>query len=168
MAKRKAGSQIGSLTPDHKKSRIDSNFVHADEVRYTIGKLSTRATTLLQTSSRSEVWARSYGPQSCENPTLVVSGLPFRNPRTKRPFGCGPCEDAQRILYGGRWWLPLSLGRGESCESKVACGLSWHQRCCNIVLTKLWLVGCRSDWVNKLLVTLPSPILELQHAPLPL
>jgi len=23
----------------------------------------------------------------------------------------------QRILYGGRWWLPLSPGRGESSES---------------------------------------------------
>jgi hypothetical protein len=33
----------------------------------------------------------------------------------------------QRILYGGRWWLPLSPGRGESSESKVARGLSQHQ-----------------------------------------
>jgi hypothetical protein len=24
----------------------------------------------------------------------------------------------QRILYGGRWWLPPSPGRGESCVSK--------------------------------------------------
>jgi hypothetical protein len=29
----------------------------------------------------------------------------------------------QRILYGGRWWLPPSPGRGESNESvlPVAC-----------------------------------------------
>jgi hypothetical protein len=29
----------------------------------------------------------------------------------------------QRILYGGRWWLPLSLGYGESSEYvlPVAC-----------------------------------------------
>jgi hypothetical protein len=29
----------------------------------------------------------------------------------------------QKILYGGRWWLPLNLGRGESNESMlpVAC-----------------------------------------------
>jgi hypothetical protein len=26
----------------------------------------------------------------------------------------------QKILYGGRWWLPPSLGHGELCESKVA------------------------------------------------
>jgi hypothetical protein len=30
----------------------------------------------------------------------------------------------QRLLYGGRWWLPPGLGHGESCKSRVACGLS--------------------------------------------
>jgi hypothetical protein len=34
----------------------------------------------------------------------------------------------QRILYGGRWWLPPSPSRGESSESKVARGLSQHQK----------------------------------------
>jgi hypothetical protein len=63
-------------------------------------------------------------PQSCGSPTLVVSGLSFGSPKTKKPFGCGPREEAQRILYGGRWWFPSSLGHGESCESKVARGLS--------------------------------------------
>jgi hypothetical protein len=63
-------------------------------------------------------------PQSYGSPTLAISGLPFGSPGTKRPFGCGPRGEAQRILYGGRWWLPPSLGRGESCESKVARDLS--------------------------------------------
>jgi hypothetical protein len=44
--------------------------------------------------------------------------------RDKKPFGCRCCGITQRILYGGRWWLPLSPGCGESCESRVACGLS--------------------------------------------
>jgi len=39
----------------------------------------------------------------------------------KKPFGCGCHGEAQSILYGGRWWLPSSLGYG---ESKVAHGLS--------------------------------------------
>jgi hypothetical protein len=47
MAKRKAGSQIDSLTPDHKKSGIDPTSMREDEVQYTVGKLSMRATTLL-------------------------------------------------------------------------------------------------------------------------
>jgi len=42
-------------------------------------------------------------PQSHDNPTLTISGFPFGAPGTKRPFGCGPCGDAHRILYGGRW-----------------------------------------------------------------
>jgi hypothetical protein len=41
----------------------------------------------------------------------------------KKPFGCKCCGQTQRILYGGRWWLSPSLGRGESSESvlPVAC-----------------------------------------------
>ncbi len=35
----------------------------------------------------------------------------------KEPFGCGCCGVMKKILYGGRWWLPPSLGRGESNES---------------------------------------------------
>jgi len=36
----------------------------------------------------------------------------------KELFGCRCGGELKRILYGGRWWLPLSLGRGESSESK--------------------------------------------------
>jgi hypothetical protein len=60
MAKRKVGSQTGSLTPDHYKSGIDPTPVCADGVQHIIGRLSTKATSLLQTSSQSEVWANSY------------------------------------------------------------------------------------------------------------
>jgi len=47
MAKIKAESQIDNLTPDNKKSGIDLTSVHADGVRYTIGKILMIATTLL-------------------------------------------------------------------------------------------------------------------------
>jgi len=46
----------------------------------------------------------------------------------KKPFGCKCGGELQRILYGGRWWLPSSPGHGESSESKVAHGLSQHQK----------------------------------------
>jgi hypothetical protein len=41
----------------------------------------------------------------------------------KTIFRCGCRGVTQRILYGGRWWLPPSPGRGESSESVllVAC-----------------------------------------------
>ncbi len=35
------GSQIGNLTPDHKKLGIDLTSMRANGVQYTIGKLST-------------------------------------------------------------------------------------------------------------------------------
>jgi len=60
--------------------------------------------------------------------------------REKVPFGCGSCGVTQRILYGGRWWLPPNPGRGESSESKVARGLSQHQMDAEWVLTNLRLV----------------------------
>ncbi len=47
MAKRKIKSQIGSLTLDHKKLVIDPIFLCAGNMQHTVGKLLTRATTLL-------------------------------------------------------------------------------------------------------------------------
>jgi hypothetical protein len=61
MTKRKAGSQIGNLTPNHKKSGIDSISLRAGGMRHTIEKLSMRDTTLFQTSSSSEAYTQSYG-----------------------------------------------------------------------------------------------------------
>jgi hypothetical protein len=51
-------------------------------------------------------------------------GTPPWESRDKKPFRCRCRGEAQRILYGGRWWLPPSPGCGESCESRVARGLS--------------------------------------------
>jgi hypothetical protein len=61
MAKRRAGSQIGNLTSDQKKSGIDPIYLAVDDMPNIVGKLSTRATTLLHTTLRSEVCSQSYG-----------------------------------------------------------------------------------------------------------
>jgi hypothetical protein len=61
MAKRKAESQISSLTPNHKKFRIDPIYLATEGMQHTIGKLWTRATTLLETTLPSEVCSQSYG-----------------------------------------------------------------------------------------------------------
>jgi hypothetical protein len=58
-------------------------------------------------------------------------GTPLWESQEKEPFGCKCGGELQRILYGGRWWLPPSPGRGESSESKVA-------RCRNPTLRELW------------------------------
>ncbi len=60
MPKKKARSQTDNLTPDHQKLGIGPTSSCAGGVQHAIGNLSTRATSLLQTSSQSEVWAKNY------------------------------------------------------------------------------------------------------------
>jgi hypothetical protein len=56
--------------------------------------------------------------QSPGTPTRDSFGTPTWESWEKEPFECSLHGETQRILYGGRWWLPLSLGRGEYCVSK--------------------------------------------------
>jgi hypothetical protein len=56
--------------------------------------------------------------QRPRTPTRDNFGTPTWESREKEPFGCSLGGELQRILYGGRWWLPLSPGRGESFVSK--------------------------------------------------
>jgi hypothetical protein len=71
------------------------------------------------------------GVMNCQNPGSrnrgsfgTVSGLLFGSPGKKCHWDVGAAGVTQRILYGGRWWLPPSPGRGEFCESKIARGSS--------------------------------------------
>jgi len=59
------------------------------------------------------------GPQSHRSFNFRNFGTPIWESRDKMPFGCGPRGEAQSILQRGRWWLPPSLGYGESCESEL-------------------------------------------------
>jgi hypothetical protein len=82
---------------------------------------------------------------------------PIWESRDKMTFGCWPYGQTYKILWGGRWWLPPSLGRGEFCESVFTRGSSMHQKCSNYALTNLLFGLCKSMWIIELLVTLPSP-----------
>ncbi len=93
--------------------------------------------------------------QSLGSSTWDNFGTPFWESREKMPFGCGSCGVTQRILYGGRWWLPPSPGRGESSESKVARGLSQHQMDTKWFLTNLGLV-LDAGSCNNIIVLRPS------------
>jgi hypothetical protein len=55
--------------------------------------------------------------QNPGSPNRESFGTPPWESRDKKPFGCSLHGRTQRILYGGRWWLPPSSGRGESSES---------------------------------------------------
>jgi hypothetical protein len=70
----------------------------------------------------------------------TVSRLHFGSHGTKSHSGVGAVEQHREYYMGGRWWLPPSLGRGESSESKVARDLSQHQKGAEWVLTNLSLV----------------------------
>jgi len=78
--------------------------------------------------------------QSPKSPNRNSFGTPLWESREKVSFGCKCGRKAQRILYGGRWWLPPSPSRGESSESRVAHGLCQHREGSECDLTNL-LVG---------------------------
>jgi len=63
-------------------------------------------------------WTLQSGVMSSQSrgtPTRDNFGTPIWESWEKVPFGCSPRGELQRIHYGGRWWLPPSPGRGESC-----------------------------------------------------
>jgi hypothetical protein len=78
--------------------------------------------------------------QSPRSPNRDSFETPFWESREKEPFGCRCGGVMQRILYGGRWWLPPSPGCGESNESvlPMACPNTKSDPECG--LTTLWLV----------------------------
>jgi len=81
--------------------------------------------TLESSQRKLQLWFRARPNLSSGRGALIVQspGTPthdsFETPtwesREKEPFGCSLDGELQNILYGGRWWLPPSPGRGESC-----------------------------------------------------
>jgi hypothetical protein len=67
-------------------------------------------------------------------------GTPTWESREKEPFACSPRNVAQRILYGGRWWLPPSPGRGVSCGPKCPWLVPTSKGVSECELTTLWCV----------------------------
>jgi hypothetical protein len=75
-----------------------------------------------------QLWFKLHSNRRLEPWVMSVqsSGIPTRDSfrtqtweyQEKEPFGCGSRRVTHRILYGGRWWLPPNLGRGESSVSK--------------------------------------------------
>jgi hypothetical protein len=103
-------------------------------------------------SSRGELqlWFRPHSNQKSEPGVVSVQspksstrdnfGTPTWESREKESFGCGSHGVTQRILYGGRWWLPPSPGRGESNVSKCPWLVPTPKGVPECELTLLWLV----------------------------
>jgi len=101
MAKKRAGNQIGNLTPDHLKSGIDPIFLCVGGVRHIVEKLSTRATTLFQTSSQSKVCTQSYGaPKLRESQLWQLRDSHLGVPRQKNHLDVSLVE-RHKIYYKG-------------------------------------------------------------------
>jgi len=90
----------------------------------------------------------------------------FKTPRTKWHLGVGPMA-RYKVYYKasvvaspkfGPWWI---------LWIRVYTWLVHAPKCSTYALTNLLFCLCKFRWVIKLLVNLPSPILELQHAFLP-
>ncbi len=141
IVERRAGSQTGNLTPDHKQSGIDLTPMCVDGVRHTIGKLLRRATSFLQTSSQSEVWTGNYElPKSQESKLGQFQDSSLGVPGIKAIWMRVWWSNAKNIIWGkvvaspesGPWWVKWVC---------VARGLSQHQ-------------GCFRRWTNQLVVGL--------------
>jgi len=102
--------------------------------------------------------------QSPGTPTRDSFRTPTWESQEKEPFGCSLRSETQRILYGGRWWLPPSPGRGESCVSKCPWLVPTPQGCSRMLTNPLVVgFGCRFELDN--LVPLPSLIPRLLACP---
>jgi hypothetical protein len=133
MGKIRAGSQTSSLTPDHKKSRINPILVCADGVQHTVGKLLRRATSLLQTSSQSEVWARSYEfPKSRESKPGQFWDSSLGVPGIKAIWMRVPQSNVENTIWGkvvaspksGPWWIKWVQGRPWLVPTLKGCRMS--------------------------------------------
>jgi hypothetical protein len=85
-----------------------------------------------------------------------ISGLQLGSPGTKWHLDAGPMAMHKGYYKGGRWWLPPSSGRGESCQFVFTCGSFVHQKCSNYALTNLLFGFCRSMWIIDPLVIHPN------------
>ncbi len=78
--------------------------------------------------------------QSPETPTRDSFRTPTWESWEKEPFGCSLGGELQSILYGGRWWLPPSPGRGESSSPSCSWLVPTFKGVPECELTFLWLV----------------------------
>jgi hypothetical protein len=77
-----------SLTPDHKKSRIDSNFVRVGGMRYVVEKSRWELQFFFRPHPDRRSEHEVITLQSCRSSNLGSFGTPLWESRNKKPFGC--------------------------------------------------------------------------------
>jgi len=177
MAKRRDESQIANLIPDQKKSRIDLIYLDAGGMWHTVGKLSTRVTTLLQSALQSEVCLQSYGaPKLRESHLVWFQDSHSRVPGEKNNLDVGSVAN-HRVYYKGEgggfpqvravvslvcpccMWFVLAPKVLQLCTNHfvcVVCKPVWVSEAC-----QLFLVPSR----NSNTPLYPSKCCELRNMP---
>jgi hypothetical protein len=127
MGKRRAESQIVSLTPITKSQESTSFRCHLKECDTALESSRWELQLWFRprpdpSSGRGAMSVQSLGTLTWDN-----FGTPTWESREKEPFGCSLGRELQRILYGGRWWLPW-VRAVVSIVCKSARGLSQHPR----------------------------------------
>jgi hypothetical protein len=136
----------------HQKSGINPTLVCASEVQHTVGKLSTRATTFLQTSSWSEVYTRSYALSKLRESQVLKfrdSHLGVQGQKAIQMWP--PWRGAKYNIWGkvvaslesGPWWV-ISI---VSLESHMAYPST--KGALESELTTLCLVKCICKWITR-------------------
>jgi hypothetical protein len=100
-------------------------------------------------------------PKKVAKIKLILAKLAFA---TDYEVWCSLHRELQSILYGGRWWLPPSPGRGESSVSKCLWLVPTPKGVPECELTLLCLV-LDADSSEIILVPLPSLISGLLARP---
>ncbi len=124
---------------------------------HTIEKLLIRVTTWLQTSSQSKLFTQSYRPSKSWESRLWE----FRNSHLQIP---GQIDIRVLVLWPGIMYpirgKVVAFPKFGSWWVLWICVCSWiirALRCSNYALINLLFDLCRSVWIKKFLINLPSP-----------
>jgi hypothetical protein len=115
---------------------------------HTVGKLLTRDTTLLHTSYQLEVFRESYGPSKLRESQVWEFQDSHLGVLGQNAIWIWPSWRGIKYTIKGKWWLPPSLSRGESCESELPMARP-STKSAPTMHNHLVLVLCRSVWVLK-------------------
>ncbi len=122
MGKRRARSQIASLTSvwflTTKSRESTSSWRIQKECNMELESSWRELQFWFKPRSNRKLQSGDMNSQSPGTPTWDNFKTPPWESQEKEPFGCSFGGELQIILHGGRWWLPLSPGRGESNVSK--------------------------------------------------
>jgi hypothetical protein len=149
MAKRRVGSQIISLTLDQKKSGMDPIYLAVNDVRHIVGKLLTKATTLLQTAPQFEVCLQSYGASKSWKSQLAR----FRDSHSgvlgeKSHLDVNPVERC-RVYYKGEGGGFPQVRAVVSLVCPCGLWLVLAPRVFQLCTNHLVWVLCRPVWVSE-------------------